>query len=351
VVEFVSQNVAQFGYAAEEFLAGQTSFADLVHREDRVRVQAEMRAHAAAGHREYRQEYRIVARDGRVHWIDDRTVVRFDPEGRVTHHEGILIDITDRKLVEQREAEARERDERVAQEVQRHLLPNAALDVAEIDTGSLYIPSRHVGGDYYDYFAVGPRSWAFVVADVSGKGPGAALIMAACRMALRIEALRQPSPAALLRAVNRLIHPDMPSGMFISMIYGVLDLDARTFTFCRAGHEPPAFVRAADGSWDLPNSRGIALGFDAGPVFDRRLEERTVTLAAGDVVALYTDGISEAMNEANEEFGQKRLAELVARERAGSAASIAIAVQQGIDAFCGARPAGDDRTLLIVRLR
>jgi sigma-B regulation protein RsbU (phosphoserine phosphatase) len=170
-------------------------------------------------------------------------------------------------------------------------------------------------------------------------------------MALRIEAPRQPSPAALLRAVNRIIHPDMPGGMFISMIYGLLDLDRRTFTFCRAGHEPPAFVRAADGAGELPNARGIALGFDAGPVFDRRLEEKTVALASGDVIALYTDGISEAMNEANEEFGQKRLVAAVARERAQPAPAIAAAVERELAAFCGTTPAGDDRTLLIVRMK
>ena len=81
------------------------------------------------------------------------------------------------------------------------------------------MPSRNVGGDYYDYFPVGHGCWAFVIADVSGKGAGAALIMAACRMALRSEAQRHPSPAALLAAVNRLLHPDMPSGMFISIIF------------------------------------------------------------------------------------------------------------------------------------
>lgn len=351
VVEFVSQNVSQFGYTAEELVGGQITFLDMVHPEDRARVSAEMRAHAAAGHREYHQEYRLVARDRKIHWIDDRTVVRSDAAGRVTHHEGLLTDITDRKLVEQREDEARERDERTAQEVQRHLLPNAVPDVAGLDTGSLYIPSRHVGGDYYDYFAVGPRRWAFVIADVSGKGAAAALVMAACRMALRIEALRQPSPAALLRAVNQLIHPDMPEGMFISMIYGLLDLDARTFTFCRAGHEPPAIVHTAEGTSELPNPRGIALGFDPGPVFDRRLEERTLTLASGDVIALYTDGISEAMNEANEEFGQRRLAAVVVRERQQPAAAIAAAVERELAAFCGAQPPGDDRTLLIVRMQ
>lgn len=350
-VEFVSQNVTQFGYTAEEVMSGVTSFHDMVHPEDRPRVQAEMRAHAAAGHHEYRQEYRLVARDGAIHWIDDRTVVRFDEHGRVTHHEGILTDITDRKLVEQREAEARVRDEQTAQEVQRHLLPHAVPEAVELDTGSLYVPSRNVGGDYYDYFPVGPRRWGFVIADVSGKGAGAALVMAACRTALRVEAQRNPAPAELLRAVNRWIHPDMPAGMFISMIYGILDLDSRVFSFCRAGHEPPGIVHVADGRTELPNPRGIALGFDAGPIFDRRLEEKAVALGAGDILVFYTDGISEAMNEANEEFGQTRLLATVAQHRAQPAAAIAQAVEAAVAAFCGDTPAGDDRTLLIVRVR
>jgi PAS domain S-box-containing protein len=350
-VEFVSQNVAQFGYTAEEILANHITFLNMVHPDDRPRISTEIDAHAAAGHREYSQEYRIVTRDGSVRWIDDRTVVRVDPDGRVTHHEGILTDITERKAAEQREAAAHERDLQTARDVQRHLLPNAIPAFAGIDVDSLYIPSRHIGGDYFDFFEVGQSRWAFVVADVSGKGASAALIMAACRTALRIEAARQPSPVALLRAVNRLIRPDMPEGMFISIIYGVLDLQARVFTFCRAGHETPIVVRATSGTHELPDPAGMALGLDDGPIFDEILEEKIVPLAAGDLLVLYTDGITEVRNDTDEEFGRDRLVAVLAAEREQSAAVITTRVDDALRAFAGTRPPPDDRTLVIVRMR
>lgn len=350
-VEFVSQNVAQFGYSAEEFLAGRASFIGLVHPDDRARVAEEVRQHGEAGRREYSQEYRIVSRDGATHWIDDRTVVRIDADGRVTHHEGILTDITLRKEIEQREAEARERDVRTAIEVQRHLLPNAVPAVAALDVASLYIPSRHIGGDYYDFFEVAPRQWAFVVADVSGKGASAALVMAACRTALRIEAPRQHSAAGLLRSVNRIIHPDMPEGMFISIIYGILDLDTRVFTFSRAGHETPIVLRAADGRVELPDPAGMALGLDAGAIFDEVLEEQAVTLGRDDLIVLYTDGITEVLDESEEEFGRGRLVEILTAQRAQPAAVLTHAVDEKLRAFAGVRVSGDDRTLLLVRLK
>jgi phosphoserine phosphatase RsbU/P len=350
-VEFISQNVTQYGYSPDEIITGQVSFTALLHPEDRERVIAEVHAHGEARHREYAQEYRFVARDGGIHWIDDRTVVRFDGEGRVTHHEGILTDITERKAAEQREAAMRERDLRVAREVQHHLLPATVPAVEELDVDNLYIPSRHIGGDYYDYFEVAPRQWAFVVADVSGKGASAALVMAACRMAIRIESARHPSPASLLRAVNRLLHPDMPEGMFISIVYGILNLDTRTLTMARAGHEAPLVVRGVSGKAELPCPSGIALGLDAGPIFDETLEEQTVAFTRGDLFVLYTDGITDITNDDDEEFGRERLLKVVATRRAQPAHGLLLAVQEAQAAFAGGRPPPDDRTLVIVRMK
>jgi PAS domain S-box-containing protein len=350
-VEFVSQNIVQFGYATEEMLSGRLTFADLLHPDDRARVIAEVRAHATHKDREYSQEYRIITRDGATRWIDDRTVVRVDAEGRITHHEGILTDITDRKAIEERDAARSERDLRVAREVQRHLLPHTVPDAPEIDVGSLYVPSGLLGGDYYDYIQITPRRWVFIVADVSGKGAPAALVMAACRTALRVEAPRQPSPAALMRAVNRIIHPDMPEGMFISIVYGLLDLESRELVIARAGHEAPLVVRAADGSAEVPCPSGLAIGLDPGPIFDETLEEETVKLAPGDIVVLYTDGITETRNDADEEYGRERLWGLVGTCRARTAAEITRAVHDALDTYAGAQAQGDDRTLVVLKLR
>ena len=350
-VEFVSQNVSQFGYSPEEILSGQVTFVTMLHPDDRDRVVTEVRAHAAAGHREYSQEYRIVTRDGGVRWIDDRTAVRTGPDGRVTHHEGILTDITERKEAERREEENRERDLRTAREVQRHLLPNEQPQVADLEVDALYLPSRHIGGDYYDYFEMGPRRWAFVVADVSGKGASAALVMAACRMALRVEAERFQSPAALLRHVNHLLYPDVPDGMYISIVFCLLDLDARQLTIARAGHEAPIVIRGATGAAETPSPSGLAVGLDGGAIFDETLEESTSAFLPGDMLVLYTDGITEAANDADAEFGRERLIATVSAERTHPIHAVVHRVDETLQAFIGMRPAGDDRTLVIVRMR
>ncbi len=350
-VEFISRNISQYGYAPEEFLSGRIGFVNIMHPADAERVAREVVEHGKAGHGEYRQEYRILARDGSVHWIDDRTLVRTDATGTVTHHEGILTDITERVAAEERERENREREMRVARDVQRHLLPGAFPELPEVEVGSLYIPSGHLGGDYFDFFEVAPRRWAFVVGDVSGKGASAALIMAACRTALRLEARRAPSPGALLRSVNRLIHPDMPEGMFISMVCAVLDLDERRLRFARAGHETPIVVRAADGAVEPPEAAGLALGLDEGALFDEILEERELVLGPGDLFTLYTDGLTEATNGLQEEFGGGRLARLLAEHRALGARELATAVNAAIEDFAVAGAVHDDRTMLILRMR
>lgn len=350
-VEFVSQNVSQFGYTPEEILAGQVTFVTMLHPEDRDRVIHEVKAHALAGHSEYSQEYRIVTRDGEVRWIDDRTAVRVGADGTVTHHEGILTDITERKAAERRDLESRERDLRTAREVQRHLLPEAHPDLPELEIDSLYVPSRHVGGDYYDFFEMGPRRWAFVVADVSGKGASAALVMAACRMALRVEAPRHASPASLLRAVNKLLYPDVPDGMYISIVFCLLDVAARRLTLTRAGHEAPIVIRGRTGQAETPSPSGLAMGLDAGAIFDEALEETVVPFEPGDVLVLYTDGITEAADDAETEFGRERLIECVAQSRSEPIGAVVDRVDTALSRFIGTRSPGDDRTLVIVRLR
>lgn len=350
-VEFVSRSVEQFGWPREAFLEGRKRFIDLVHPDDAARVAAEVTAHAIAGDREYTQEYRVVTRDGRIRWIDDRTFIRTDAEGRITHHEGILSDITERKEVEARELAARERDLQVARDVQHHLLPHVYPDIGEAEIGALYVPSRVVGGDYYDFFPVDERRWGFAVADVSGKGAAAALMMSACRTTLRLKAAGGFAPLHVLREVNRHIQPDMPQGMFISMVYGILDLDSNEFRFARAGHEPPLVLRRRLESALTLCPAGLALGLDAGPLFDTCLEEANVPLEPGDLLVLYTDGITETVNATGHEFGRHRLEAVLRGVQDRPMADVREAVNRAIDEFAAVDAVADDRTLLLVRPR
>ncbi len=348
-VEFVSASIRQFGYAPEEFVNQRYSFIGITHPEDRARVKAEMAAHTAAGHHEYNQEYRLVCADGSSRWVDDHTVVRFDKTGRVTHHEGLITDITARKAAEDREREQQERDLRLAGEVQHHLRPHAFPAIGKVEIAALAQPTAHIGGDYYDVLPVDARHWGFVIADVAGHGPGAALMMAACRATLRQCASGETSAATVIRRVNHALHGDMPRGMFITVFYGILDLDTNRLRYVRAGHEAALLLRASGGPTELLKTGGLALGLDGGPVFDAELQEGEAELKSGDLLALYTDGITEATDAAGTEFGCDRLVSVLRLHRDRPIEELPIAVDRTLGQFAPLSGHTDDRTLLLVR--
>jgi phosphoserine phosphatase RsbU/P len=350
-VAYVSQSIRQFGYQPEDFTGRRLSFRGITHPDDRERVGAEVEAHANAGHHEYNQEYRIVCADGAVRWVDDHTVVRFDPAGNVTHHEGLISDITLRKDAEDRERALRERDLRLAGEVQHQLRPHVFPDISEVEIEALSQASLHIGGDYYDVLPVDERRWGFVIADVAGKGPAAALMMASCRATLRLCAAGECSAATVVRRVNRALHNDMPRGMFISLFYGILDLDTNRLTYVRAGHEPALLIRAGAGVPELLAASGLALGLDDGPVFDSMLEETEIDMAPGDLLALYTDGITEASNAAGEEFGRDRLVAALSGQDQVTLTRVVEKLNRYLRQFSALALRNDDRTLLLVRAR
>lgn len=350
-LEFVSASIRQFGYSPEDFTSRRFSFQGITHPDDRLRVRAEMDAHAAAHHGEYTQEYRVVCADGSVRWVDDHTVVRHDPQGNVTHHEALITDITARKQAEELERERREHDLRLAGEVQHHLRPHAFPDIGEVEIAALAQPSAHIGGDYYDVLPVGEQRWGLVIADVAGHGPASALMMAACRATLRQCAAGETSAAAVVRRVNRALHGDMPSGMFITMFYGILDLETNRLRYVRAGHEPALLLRAGKSEPELLRAGGLALGLDAGGIFGATLEEGEVTLRAGDLLALYTDGITEAADAQGAEFGRDRLVAALRAHGEQPLVGLPAGLETELDTFAAAGARPDDRTLLLARLR
>ena len=350
-VEFVSASIRQFGYEPDELTGGRLSFRDITHPEDRERVGAELEAHAGAGHLEYNQEYRIQCADGSVRWVDDHTIVRLDEAGQVTHHEGLITDITERKAAEARAREVQERELALARDVQQHLLPSRFPALAGVDVEVLSQPSLQLGGDYYDVLAVDEHHHGFVIADVSGKGAPAALMMAACRASIRLCAPGELSPAAVLRRVNRALQPDMPPGMYITLFYGILNVDTKALRFCRAGHEAGLLLRAAGGPPILLGDGGMALGMAPDELFDATLDEGRMVLGSGDLLALYTDGVNEACNASGEEFGRDRLADALRRHQKEPLAEILRRFDRYLRQFCTLAPRHDDRALLVVRAR
>jgi len=350
-VEFVSDNIRIFGYAPEELLSGRITYTSLMHDEDREEVTRQVHQFARRGIRDYSQHYRLVTRKGDVRWVDDRTIIRVDESGRITHHQGIITDVTERKTAELREDERREADLRMAGEIQQHMLPARIPHEDEIEVESLYVPSSLLGGDYFDLFPIGDRRIGLVVADVSGKGASAALIMAACRTVLRMQAERTDDPVDVLVQVNRIIQADMPENMFISIIYGVMDLDTGGVRLAVAGHEPAIVWHGGGREPELIPSSTLALGLDGGGLFGQTLVEHRLVLGAEDMLILYTDGITEALDERDEEFGRDGFLEAIRSATAGALSAIMGSVRDGLDAHCGSRDSSDDRTLLLLRRR
>lgn len=261
------------------------------------------------------------------------------------------MDVTARVQAEELDRAVRERDLRVAADIQQHLRPHVFPDLSEVEIETFSASSMHIGGDYFDVLKVDERHWAFVIADVSGKGAGAALMMAECRATLRICATGELSPGAVVRRLNRAIQPDMRPGMYIALFYGILDLDTNALRYVRAGHEEMLLLRKGGSAPELLRGEGLAVGLDDGPIFDSMLEECEVALNAGDLVALFTDGITEARNPGDEEFTRDRLAAALARHDDRPLAEVVRTVDRFARQFSALVPRHDDSTLLLFRPR
>jgi len=247
-----------------------------------------------------------------------------------------------------------EEELRIARQIQMSLLPRGPLDFPGLSITALCVPAREVGGDYYDFFPLGPRRLGVLIADVSGKGTSAALYMAELKgLVLSLSQIYQ-SPRQLLIEVNRIISDNLDTRSFITMTYAVIDLDACTMTFARAGHTPVVFLKDGDarGAQSLiPN--GIVVGLripGAHEKFVELLEEQRIDLGRGDVIALYTDGITEAMDVRSDLFGDARLSRLVAEHGHLDAADLRERILREIEAFVGNADQHDDMTMILMKV-
>jgi sigma-B regulation protein RsbU (phosphoserine phosphatase) len=242
-----------------------------------------------------------------------------------------------------------ERDLDVARDIQRILLPASAPEIPGFEIAGINIPASHVSGDYYDYIPIDADRWGIAVADVSGKGVPASLIMAMCRSVLRSMTRTGESAAGVLREVNRQLYPDIREDMFISMVYLIIQKSADGVLLARAGHDAPLLFRAADRSVAKVNPPGMALGIDSGNVFDRVTSDLKVRLNPGDCLILYTDGVTEALDVNGSEFGIGRLIEVIQAGAGDSAAAFVTRATETVKAFVGNQPQTDDITLVAIR--
>ena len=261
--------------------------------------------------------------------------------------EDLLLGAAEKKRLEE--------ELRIAHEIQMSLLPQGPLLMPGVSVTALCIPAREVGGDYYDFFHLDDHRLGVLIADVSGKGTSAALYMAELKGLVLSLSRIYTSPRELLVTANRLISEHLDARSFITMTYAVLDLQARTMTYARAGHTPLIYVPGPGAHSRgvrilAPNGLVVGLKIDKGEMFERLLTEEILPLRAGDTYLFFTDGISEAMNAADDCFGERRLAELVETHSSLRSDELRERVLREVEGFVGGAPQHDDMTMIFLKV-
>ena len=210
---------------------------------------------------------------------------------------------------------------------------------------ALSLPALEVGGDFYDFIPVSQDKWGLVIGDVSGKGFPAALFMALSKTCVRANAMGKTSAAQAICMANNLIAQDAKSGMFVTLFYAILDPRRKQLRYVNAGHNPPVLYKGQSGDVMSLGARGIVLG-----VMDEvDLEEVELDLADNDVVVFYTDGITEAINDKEEMFGQERLITLIAQNSTLSARELVDKIISAVADFARGQEPFDDVTLIVLK--
>ena len=259
--------------------------------------------------------------------------------------EGLLHQAAEKKRLEN--------ELRLARQIQMSLLPRDPTSVPGLSVTAVCRPAREVGGDYYDFIRLGERRLGLLVADVSGKGTSAALYMAELKGLMLSLGHTYESPRQLLIEANRILAGALDSRSFITMLYAVIDLEAGTLTYARAGHTP--LIHASrNGSRRVVRvlaPDGLVLGLHG---FERQfaelLEEHQMAVQPGDVAVLFTDGVTEAMNEQDDMFGEARLARLLEEDVADSSDALHERILRDVDAFVGTADQHDDMTMVLLRI-
>jgi len=464
-LEYVSENIRQMGYEVEEFFKGENLFKDLVHPDDMERVGSEVRRYAEADVEEYTQVYRILTKSGDIRWIEDQTSVVRDAAGVKTHNQGILVDISERKLAEDALRKSEEKFRRIVEtaaegfilmdedlvifevndaycrmlgysreeiigkrpidlatpefrqfivgnkehilakeyrefegsvvakdgrhvpilihgntlrddqgrvignmafitdmtehkkalalagEVQKSLLPQDKPKVQGLDIAGRNVSCDEIGGDYFDFLwrresKKGPFS--VVVGDISGHGVDSALLMTTARAFLRMRASQPGTISEIITAMNRHLTQDvLETGRFMTLFYLSIDPEKKRLDWVRAGHDPALVYDPAGDEFEELKGSGMALGVSEG--FDYEENHRN-GLTNGQIIAVGTDGIWEAVNRAGEMFGKERLRNIIRSNADADAAQILNAVYDQLNEFTLGRKTEDDITLVIIKV-
>ena len=245
------------------------------------------------------------------------------------------------------EKERIEKELDIARSIQQSFLPDLPPDIEGMDIAGLSLPAREVGGDFYDYIPLPDGRWGLVIADVSGKGVPAALYMGISRTLVRANAATHSSVSDTICKANAMITESDHSSMFVTLFYGVLDVREKSLTYVSAGHNYPVMLKQGAIDTILLKADGIALGV----IQDIQLEEQKIQLDQGDILILYTDGVTETVDRNDQEFGEERLTALLQENSHLSSSELVDLIKNEVIRFSEGQPQFDDITLLILKVR
>lgn len=239
-------------------------------------------------------------------------------------------------------------DLNLASEVQALLFTKPNSHVAHCDFAVYCKSAQQIGGDFYDILHLDEHRTAFVIADVSGKGIAASLLMTMCITHLKHFAYLYDSPAAVLKELNRHLYLETSQEMFITMAYCIFDSQVQSLTIARAGHECPLLV-PVEGPIQKLMPRGMGLGMVPNVLFDRQIQDVVYKFEKGDFCVLYTDGVTEALNAQKQEFSQQSLLKIVEENRHKCAQDLIQTLVTQVETFAGSKHLSDDLTVLVFR--
>ena len=286
-------------------------------------------------------------RSGRYFWAKASPL--YDPQGNVTGAIETIRDITERREMEGKLARSNA-ELQIAADIQKSFMPSVIPQIAGFEIAARTVMAKEVGGDFFDVIpfeiiALDKGTLGLLVADVSGKGVPAALFMALSRIVVRVNALWHRDPAKAIFDSNNIITQDSKSGMFVTLFFGTLQEKDRTMTYVNAGHNPPVVFRSRDKTLEELMPTGIILG----AVENREFFSRTITIGPGDVVVMYTDGVTESINAKEELFGEERLNAIIRASAHLPATEILDRILEGVREYTADMPQFDDITLLIIK--
>jgi len=238
----------------------------------------------------------------------------------------------------------------IARGVQTRFLPQSIPQFSSLDIACICKPAMEVGGDYYDFMLNGNNSLGVIIGDVSGKGVSAAFYMTMVKGIIKTLSKSITNPVGLLSEMNCIFYENVPKDVFVSVIYGEFDLENNLLRFARAGHNPLLYFQSKDAQIKLILPKGMAIGLEKGPLFKRTIEEVQVPFSENDIFVFFTDGISETVSKSGEEFGDRRLSEVIRNCSGQTSAELTASIVREVALFSNSAKQHDDLTMVVVKI-